>query len=147
VFLWGIQERNLNSGSGLQGVNFLEDCVQALLQLLLCPWFTLGLGKLAIVGQRTAVEISSLIEQVGFGIILCRHSLIIPAYWALRMKTLLADMCIFGTIHADLPLKKGLTFKSLEPGLRQLLQFIHAIVIQDGQIEAGLALHETFQGR
>jgi hypothetical protein len=26
-----VQEHDLNSGSGLQGVNFLEDCIQALL--------------------------------------------------------------------------------------------------------------------
>ena len=31
MFLLGDQERKSNSGSGLQGVNFLEDCIQALL--------------------------------------------------------------------------------------------------------------------
>lgn len=59
------------------------------------------------------------------------------------MNTLLAEACIFGTVHADFPLKQGLTFKSLEAGLRQLLQFIYAVIVQDSQIEAGLPLHKA----
>jgi len=143
----GDQERKSNSGSGLQGVNFLEDCIQALLQLLLCPWLTLGFGKLAVVCKRTTVEIGSFIEQFGFGIILCGHTSSYQLIGRMDEDITGAKVQFQDRRGRDFALKKGFNLQSLEPCLRQLLKFIHAIIVEHRQIEAGLALHQALEAR
>ncbi len=75
----------LNGGLEFQRVNLLQNRLQSLFQLFLCPGFVFGPRELGIVRQRTAVKISGFVEQFNLLIILGGHCsilrLISPAQW------------------------------------------------------------------
>lgn len=132
-----VEESRLQDGLEFQGVNLCKNGLEPLFQLLLRPRFSFRCCKLCVIGNRAPVEIGSFVEQFGLGIILSGHGSILPE---LRPPGFRFFSVALG------PLQQVLALELLKTGLRQLLQFVQASLVDGSEVETRLPLHKLLQG-